>query len=140
MTTQDARREDLLEALDLAEAANPRDVEHYAALRTQALEDAQDPRHLGQLEVALLRYFRETIGPEVDAFWEGVEDAGLPYSRPNLVGKVLCRGHLRAHEYDVFAEGLSHLEGSGQLSEGEARSLAAFLDAYEASHAHEFED
>lgn len=137
-----ARRAQLLEAIEIASAAEPAEAAHYAELRAQALSDEpafQNQRSLGTLEVALLTFFRESVGPSVDAFWDGVEDAGLPYSRPNLVGKVLCRGHLRAHEYEVFADGLEHLQDSGQISTDEARSLEAFLDSYEAKHADEFE-
>lgn len=136
------RREQLLTALEIADEVDPSG--DRAAFRAELRAAAQDPAltgpQLGSLESALLTEFQESFGPHVDAFWDGLAEAGLPYRRADLVRKVMCRGHLRSMEYDAFADGLEHLQTSGQITANEALALASFLDDYEVRHPDEFED
>lgn len=140
MSASTTRRAVFLTALGIARDLD--EAGQHAAFHDELEASAANAtaKAIGTLETALLTHFREAIGPDVDAFWDAVADQGLPYRRPDLVGKVMCRGHLRTNEYDVFADGLAHLQATGQIAAAEAAALEQFLDDYEARHPDEFLD
>jgi hypothetical protein len=87
---------------------------------------------LRSLEHAFFTRFNEGSGPEVDEFWRRVAASGLPYTRKDVLGDILARGHIRSDaEFEVAVDSVVVAQQEGRIDEDQAAKLSVIIGRYE---------
>lgn len=143
--TYQARAEALAKAIDLGIAVYtqhpPRAVrglpfpsaEKFAKESRFLAEDALAPepafantKSLAYLEDAFFTFWNESHGPHIEAFWQAVAAAKLPFEPRDIIGSILERGSIRTrieYEHAVDAE--------PDLPDARRAELARLIGEYE---------
>jgi hypothetical protein len=128
----------LTRAIDIAARVlrdRPQDrhmVEFGEKLKELMRRPPQTVAGLRYLESAFLTPWNESTGPHVDRFWELVAEAGLPFTRRNVLAEVLARGRINnAAEHEVVVDSLVGAEQEGTITPEQAARLRDLVGHYE---------
>lgn len=87
---------------------------------------------LRQLQRDLLVPWNESVGADVERFWQGVACDGLQVTRKDVVVETLKRGRiLNMQHYSALEERYEELQECEKLSPAQADELGRMFDAFE---------
>lgn len=107
-------------------------VEFGEKLKELMRHPPQTVAGLRYLESAFLTAWNEGTGPHVDRFRELVAEAGLPFTRRNVLAEVLARGRINnAAEHEVVVDSLVGAEQEGAITPEQVARLSDLVGRYE---------
>lgn len=141
---RDTKLAQFLALLDIAEAVEKASDALEDAERRQSLAWIQGCRDLAhgkpRIAAASLRSLQrdflvrwnEGVGPDVEAFWERVAQAGIPVERQrDIVAETLKSGRIaNMQDFVAIEDTFELLQTSGKVTEAQAHELNRMLDAF----------
>jgi hypothetical protein len=110
-------------------------IKCYLEWKEAVLNPKPEYRSLASLKYSIqdvFIYFNEMTGPDVEYFWNEVEEQQLGYERNDILAKIFERGKIRGRtEYEFAVDVIVVYRQTGKITQEEASKLGAMIGEYE---------
>jgi len=110
-------------------------IKCYLEWKEKALNPKPEYKSLASLKYIIqdvFSYFNEMSGPDVEYFWNEVEEQQLGYERNDILAKIFERGKIRGRtEYEFAVDVIVVYQQTGKITKEEASKLGAIIGDYE---------